>query len=59
MKDDKEKCKLIDNHKERVHKLLDRNNHLIIYSDRSMIKKRGFPQVGAAAVGYHNGEEVF
>jgi len=24
-----------------------------------MVKKRGFPQVGAAAVGYHNGEEVF
>jgi len=59
MKDDEEKHKLIDNHKEKVHKLLDRNNHLIIYSDGSMIKKRGFPQVGAAVVGYHNGEEVF
>ena len=59
MKDDEEKCKLIDNHKERVCKLLDRNNHFIIYSDGSMIKKRGFPQVGATVVSYHNGEEVF
>jgi len=59
MKDDEEKCKLIDNHKERVCKLLDRNNHLIIYSDGSMIKKRGFPQVRATVVSYHNGEEVF
>jgi len=32
---------------------------LVIYSDGSMVRKRGFLQVGAAAVGYHEGVEVF
>jgi len=27
--------------------------------DGSLVKKKGFPQVGAAAVGYHKGVEVF
>lgn len=30
-----------------------------MYTDGSMVKKKGFPQVGAGAVGYHEGREVF
>lgn len=58
-KDDEEKHKLIEDHKEKYHKLAKREDCLIIYTDGSMVKKRGFPQVGAAAVGFHKGEEVF
>ena len=57
-RDDEEKQKLIDSHKEQVRKLSEKNSCLIIYSDGSIVKKRGFPQVGAAAVGYQNGVEV-
>ena len=35
------------------------NDCLVVYSDGSMVKKGGFPQVRAAAVGFHKGEEVF
>ena len=58
-RDDKEKQKLIDDHKERVRDLAQQNDCLVVYSDGSMVKKGGFPQVGAAVVGIHKGEEVF
>ena len=41
-----------------MHNLAEENNCLVVYSDRSMVKKGGFLQVGAA-VGFHKGEEVF
>lgn len=58
-KDKKEKEKLIDSNKEKDHNLTEKNNCLVIYTDGSLVKKRKFPQVGAAAVGYHKGVEVF
>lgn len=58
-KDKEEKQRLIDSHKEKYKELSRKKENLIIYSDGSMVKKRGFPQVGAAAVGFHGGEEVF
>jgi len=58
-RDDGEKRKLIDGHKEQVQSLAKEDNCLVVYSDGSMVKKKGFPQVGAAAVGFHKGEEVF
>ena len=39
--------------------LAGENDCLVVYSDGSMVKKGGFPQVRAAAVGFHKGEEVF
>lgn len=58
-KDDEEKRKMIEEHKEKYRKLSKRRECLIIYTDGSMVEKMGFSQVGAAAVGYHAGEEVF
>ena len=54
-RDEKEKRRLIDDHKERVRKLAGEDKCLVIYSDGSI----GFLQVRAAAVGFHKGKEVF
>lgn len=58
-KDKKEKQKLVDSHKEKYQHLAEKKECLVIYTDGSMVKKKGFPQVGAGAVRFHEGEEVF
>ena len=58
-RDNKEKQAIVDSHKKQVQKLAEKEENLIIYTDGSLVKKKGFPQVGAAAVGYHKGTEVF
>jgi len=58
-KDEKEKQEIIDSHKKQVQKLEEKEESLVIYSDRSMVRRKGFPQVSAAVVGYHKGIEVF
>ncbi|ESK83735.1 transposon factor [Moniliophthora roreri MCA 2997] len=56
--DDEEKDKAAETHKDMTKQLESDNSALLVYTDSSLIKRGGFPAVGAAVVAYHKGQEI-
>uniref|UniRef100_A0A0W0F0U4 RNase H type-1 domain-containing protein n=1 Tax=Moniliophthora roreri TaxID=221103 RepID=A0A0W0F0U4_MONRR len=56
--DDEGKDEAAEAHKDMVKQLENNDTALLVYTDGSLVKRGGFPAVGAAVVAYHKGQEI-